>query len=116
VVIHVPILPMRREQTCKTVSAETHGSTNQGVVQELLYHSAIAITLDTYSHVLPGMEDHTARAMQDALTPLRGCTYLLAALVYRWCTEGRKALPGLFLPRRVLPANQRFFMIGRCWI
>jgi hypothetical protein len=70
VVIHVPILPMRREQTCKTVSAETHGSTNQGVVQELLYHSAIAITLDTYSHVLPGMGDHTARAMQDALSPI----------------------------------------------
>ena len=61
---------MRREQTCKTVSAETHGSTNQEVVQELLYHSAIAITLDTYSHVLPGMGDHTARAMQDALTPI----------------------------------------------
>ena len=70
VAIHVPILPMRREQTCKTVSAETHGSTNQGVVQELLYHSAIAITLGTYRHVLPGMGDHTARAMQDALTPI----------------------------------------------
>ena len=54
----------------KTVSAETHGSTNQGVVQELVYHSAIAITLDTYSHVLPGMGDYTARAMQDALTPI----------------------------------------------
>ena len=70
VAVHVSILPMCREQTCKTVSAETHGSTNQGVVQELLYHSAIAITLDTYSHVLPGMVFHTARAMQDALTPI----------------------------------------------
>src|SRR5215212_4939190 len=106
VAIHVPILPMRREQTCKTVSAETHGSTNQGVAQDLLGHATIAITLDTYSHVLPGMEEHTARAMQDALTPHKGCAYRLAALVYRWCTKGREALPGLFLPRRVLPANQ----------
>ena len=68
VAIHVPILPMHREQTCKTVSAETHGSTNQGVVQELLDHSAIAITLDTYSHVLPGMGDQTAAAMESALS------------------------------------------------
>src|SRR5215208_695499 len=44
--------------------------------------------------------------------PHRGCAYRLAALVYRWCTEGREALPGLFLPRRVLPANQCFFMVS----
>jgi len=36
-------------------------------VQELLGHATIAITLDTYSHVIPGMGDHTARAMEDAL-------------------------------------------------
>ncbi len=36
-------------------------------VQELLGHANIAITLDTYSHVLPGMGDQTARAMEDAL-------------------------------------------------
>jgi len=36
-------------------------------VQELLGHATIAITLDTYSHVLPGMGDHTAVAMEDAL-------------------------------------------------
>lgn len=39
-------------------------------VQELLGHATIAITLDTYSHALPGMGDHTARAMQDALAPI----------------------------------------------
>jgi integrase len=39
-------------------------------VQELLGHATIAITLDTYSHVLPGMGDQTARAMQDALAPI----------------------------------------------
>ena len=36
-------------------------------VQELLGHDNIAITLDTYSHVIPSMGDATARAMEDAL-------------------------------------------------
>jgi integrase len=36
-------------------------------VQELLGHANIAITLDTYSHVIPGMGDATARAMEYAL-------------------------------------------------
>src|SRR5918998_100972 len=36
-------------------------------VQELLGHATIAITPDTYSHVLPSMGDATARAMEDAL-------------------------------------------------
>jgi len=36
-------------------------------VQELLGHASIAITLDTYSHVIPGMGDHAAKAMEDAL-------------------------------------------------
>ena len=36
-------------------------------VQELLGHSSIAITLDTYSHVIPGMNGGTAGAMNDAL-------------------------------------------------
>jgi integrase len=38
-------------------------------VQELLGHATVAITLDTYSHVLPSMGDQTARAMQEALSP-----------------------------------------------
>jgi integrase len=36
-------------------------------VQELLGHANIAITLDTYSHVIPGMGDQAARAMDDVL-------------------------------------------------
>jgi integrase len=36
-------------------------------VQELLGHATIAITLDTYSHVMPRMGDATAKAMEDAL-------------------------------------------------
>jgi integrase len=37
------------------------------IVQEMLGHATVAITLDTYSHVLPGMGDHAATAMEDAL-------------------------------------------------
>ena len=37
------------------------------LVQELLGHATIAITLDTYSHVLPGMGDQTANAMESVL-------------------------------------------------
>jgi integrase len=37
-------------------------------VQELLGHANIAITLDTYSHVVPGMGDQAARAMEEMLS------------------------------------------------
>ena len=40
---------------------------NGKFVQELLGHATIAITLDTYSHVMPGMADHTTK-MEDALS------------------------------------------------
>src|SRR5215217_3544256 len=40
---------------------------NAKFVQELLGHATVAITLDTYSHVLPGMADHAA-TMEDALS------------------------------------------------
>jgi integrase len=36
-------------------------------VQELLGHATIAVTLDIYSHVLPGMGDQASGAMEDAL-------------------------------------------------
>ena len=36
-------------------------------VQELLGHSSVAVTLDTYSHMLPGMGGEAADAMGDAL-------------------------------------------------
>ena len=38
------------------------------LVQELLGHSSIEITLDTYSHVLPSMGDQAADAMDKALS------------------------------------------------
>jgi integrase len=37
-------------------------------VQELLGHATIAVTLHTYSHLIPGMGTYTARAMEEALT------------------------------------------------
>jgi integrase len=37
-------------------------------VQELLGHATVAITLDTYSHVIHGMGSHTARAMEDVFS------------------------------------------------
>lgn len=36
-------------------------------VQELLGHASISITLDTYSHVVEGMDGGLADAMDDAL-------------------------------------------------
>lgn len=36
-------------------------------VQELLGHASIALTLDTYSHVIPGMDGGTAGALEEAL-------------------------------------------------
>jgi integrase len=33
------------------------------IVQERLGHSSIAVTLDTYSHVLPGMQRQAAEAL-----------------------------------------------------
>jgi integrase len=42
------------------------------VVSERLGHSSIAITLDTYSHVLPTMQDDAARCLDDALWNVAG--------------------------------------------
>ncbi len=51
--------------TCATLLLST--GQHPKFVQELLGHSTIAITLDTYSHVLPGMGDGLADAMDEAL-------------------------------------------------
>jgi integrase len=45
------------------------------IVSEMLGYSSIAITLDTYSHVIPGLGDAAAGAMEEALggdTNVRG--------------------------------------------
>jgi len=52
--------------TCATLlfSQGTHPK----LVQELLGHASIAMTLDTYSHFLPSMGDQTVMAMEAALS------------------------------------------------
>ena len=37
------------------------------VVQERLGHASIAVTLDTYSHVLPGLQEAAALAFEKGL-------------------------------------------------
>ncbi len=42
------------------------------VVQERLGHAQIAMTLDTYSHVLPSMQREAAEQLDALLAPTRG--------------------------------------------
>jgi len=42
---------------------------NPKVVSEALGHSSVTITLDTYSHVLPNMQDELAIAVENLLKP-----------------------------------------------
>ena len=37
------------------------------IVSEMLGHSSVSITLDTYSHVIPGLGEAAALAMEDLL-------------------------------------------------
>ena len=41
---------------------------NPKIVSEMLGHATIAITLDTYSHVLPIMQDSAVEAMEEAFS------------------------------------------------
>jgi integrase len=43
-------------------------SVNPKIVSEMLGHANVSITLDTYSHVLPNMQDGAAGAMDDTLS------------------------------------------------
>jgi integrase len=52
--------------TCATLLL-SHGH-HPKFVQDLLGHASVAMTLDRYSHVLPGMGDQTAAAMEAALS------------------------------------------------
>ncbi len=51
--------------TCATLLLSQ--GTHPKLVQELLGHATISMTLDTYSHFLPSMGDQTIRAMEAAL-------------------------------------------------
>ncbi len=52
--------------TCATLLLSKN--VNPKIVSEMLGHATIAITLDTYSHVLPNMREQAAAAMEDALS------------------------------------------------
>jgi integrase len=51
--------------TCATLLLSQ--GTHPKMVQDLLGHATISITLDTYSHVLPNMQEQVASAMENAL-------------------------------------------------
>jgi hypothetical protein len=62
------LLPIRfhdLRHTCATLLLSRN--VNPKIVSEMLGHATIAITLDTYSHVLPTMQDSATRALEDAL-------------------------------------------------
>ena len=72
------------------------------LVQELLGHATIAMTLDTYSHYLPSMGDQAAVAMGEALGWLRNC---------RVTVKRVGVLSGPFLLRVNLPAKYKNFRV-----
>jgi integrase len=51
--------------TCATLLLSSN--VNPKIVSEMLGHATSAITLDTYSHVLPNMQKGAARALEDSL-------------------------------------------------
>ena len=52
--------------TCATLHLTKN--VNPKVVSEMLGHATIAITLDTYSQVLPNMQGSAAAAMEEVLS------------------------------------------------
>ena len=58
-------LPRRARHTCTSLMFQKN--MHPKLVQEFLGHASIAITLDTYSHMLPGMGGEAADAMEGAL-------------------------------------------------
>ena len=52
--------------TCATLLVKEN--VNPKIVQELLGHATISQTMDTYSHVLPGMQEAAVSAMEGALS------------------------------------------------
>src|SRR5215208_3615873 len=52
--------------TCATLLLSKN--VNSKIVSEMLGHATIAQTMDTYSHVMPGMSDVAATALEEALS------------------------------------------------
>jgi integrase len=57
-------VPDRRIRACLYHASHLlRAGVSANVVSERLGHSAIGITLDTYSHILAGMQEHAAARM-----------------------------------------------------
>jgi integrase len=54
---------LRHSYATALLSANVHPA----VVQSALGHSSITLTIDTYSHVMPGLEEAAARRIDDVL-------------------------------------------------
>jgi hypothetical protein len=77
------------------------------VVSEMLGHATIAITLDTYSHVLPNMQHSAVAAMEETFFVAHWCSG------GRWVARGPQHFPrfaGLLgvEPRRFEPLTSAF--------
>ena len=54
----------RRQRSC------FNKASIQKIVQERLGHADISMTLNTYSHVLPSMQEEAAEKLDELLTPI----------------------------------------------
>jgi integrase len=61
------LVQIRMKLTFKGLKVLLDLGVHPKLVQELLGHATIAMTLDTYSHYLPSMGDQAAGAMGEAL-------------------------------------------------
>jgi hypothetical protein len=50
-----------------TSSSFTEIARTKAIIQSALGHSFITLTIDTYSHVMPGLEEAAARSIDDVL-------------------------------------------------
>ena len=61
---------------CTTVSTHIRMLLTAGVrpkvVRERLGHSSVNITLDTYSHILPGLQEEAAKRLSDLMAKTDG--------------------------------------------
>jgi site-specific recombinase XerD len=62
----LPTKPLFLRHTAATILLLKN--VNPKIVSEMLGHASIAITLDTYSHVLPNMQDSAVEAMEEAFS------------------------------------------------
>ena len=63
---NVPAYPLPHASTTSDALLLSH-NVNLKIVSEMLGHASVAITLDTYSHALPTMQESVIRALEGAL-------------------------------------------------